>query len=108
MLSQQDIEEIEKLGFKREDFCFKSEDGFYQLQNVKNECFFLQKNKCQIYENRPRGCKFYPIIFDLNTNKASLDEDCPLIHTVSNKTLQSFSSDLKKFVQRLLKEAELD
>ena len=108
MLSFRDIEEIEKLGYEKEDFCFLDEDGFYKLQNVEGECFFLKNNECQIYASRPQGCRFYPIVFDLDTNKASLDEDCPLIHTISEKTLQSFTKDLKKFVNNLLKERDVD
>jgi len=108
MLSIRDIEVIENLGFKKEDFSFKNEDGFYLLRNIGGECFFLTKNKCQIYTHRPQGCGFYPIIFDLESNKALLDEECPLIHTISEKTLQSFSGDLQKFVKKLLSEAEID
>lgn len=104
MLSLNDIEKIEKLGYKKDDFCFQDEDGFFKLRNVTGNCFFLVENKCQIYTDRPQGCKFYPIIFDLDLNKTSLDEDCPLIHTISEKTLQNFTKDLKKFVRNLLRE----
>jgi Fe-S-cluster containining protein len=106
MLSLRDIEKIEKLGYKKNDFCFQDEDGFYKLHNVNGECFFLVENECQIYSDRPQGCKFYPIVFDLDENKAVLDDECPLITNISNKTLQSFTKDLKKFVSDLLRERE--
>ncbi|TET32960.1 MAG: YkgJ family cysteine cluster protein [Candidatus Heimdallarchaeota archaeon] len=108
MLSLDDIEKIEKLEYKKNDFCFLDEDGYFKLCNINGNCFFLVDNKCQIYADRPQGCKFYPIIFDLDLNKASLDNDCPLIHTISEKTLQSFTKDLKKFVRSLLREKAND
>ena len=106
MLSLRDIEKIEKLGYKKNDFCFRDEDGFYKLRNVNDECYFLEKNRCQIYGNRPQGCRFYPIVFDLDENKAVLDDECPLISTISNKTLQNFTKDLKKFINNLLREKD--
>ena len=35
------------------------------------------ENEHSIYENRPEGCKSYPILYDEDKNCATLDEDCP-------------------------------
>ena len=104
ILSHQDITRIETLGFKKEDFCFLDEDGFFKLKNIDNECFFLKNNRCSIYEHRPQGCKFYPIIFDVDKKKPALDDECPLINTISDKVVLSFEKDLLKFVRMIEKE----
>jgi len=103
-LSLSDINRISSQGFNQKDFCFKNEEGFFQLKNISGECFFLKDNKCQIYDIRPTGCRFYPIIFDLDKNKAVLDDECPLVDTISEKTLKNFENDLRKFVTKILKE----
>ena len=39
---------------------------------------FDSKTKlCKVYENRPQGCRFYPLTFNLDTKLCVLDEDCP-------------------------------
>lgn len=107
MLSQKDIENISDLGFNKNDFYFLDIDGFFKLRNINGDCFFLDENQCKIYTSRPQGCRFYPIIFDLNLNKAILDDECPLISTIQNKTVQSFNKDLQKFIQKLIEEKNI-
>ncbi|MHA1647366.1 MAG: YkgJ family cysteine cluster protein [Promethearchaeota archaeon] len=80
-LSIKDIQNIEKNNPKnlsRNDFC-EIVDGFFQLKNIDDHCIFLDpyQNTCTIYNNRPEGCKFYPMIFDENQNRCILDKDCP-------------------------------
>jgi len=104
MLSQKDIENITSLEHNQDDFCFLDIDGYYKLRNIDGQCFFLKDNKCIIYSHRPQGCRFYPIIFDQNQNKAILDDDCPLINTIQNKTILNFNKDLQKFISKLIKE----
>ncbi len=106
ILSREDITRIQALGFSLNDFCILDSDGFYKLKNVNGCCYFLENNKCKIYSNRPQGCKFYPIIFDMDANKAICDSDCPLKDTLSEKLISSFSSDLKKFIKLLMEENE--
>lgn len=105
LLTRKEIVKIEQLGYNRKDFAFKNDDGFYQLKNRKDSCFFLKDNKCVIYDHRPQGCRFYPIVYDLDSEQAILDDDCPLIHTITNITLQKFSANLKKYVKKLFENA---
>ena len=104
LLSNKDIQNIEKLGFKKEDFSEIDENGLTKLVNIDGSCFFLKDNKCTIYEHRPQGCRFYPIIYDIDYKKAVLDDECPLIDNISSKLVLSFSKDIKKFIEGLLKE----
>ena len=74
-LSNEDIEQIKGLGFATKFFITKR-DGWLQLKNYNGRCAFYNGVGCSIYENRPEGCKLYPIIYDKDKNCAVLDEDC--------------------------------
>ncbi len=108
ILSSRDISTIVNHGFVRDDFCFKDQEGFFKLKNVNGQCFFLRNNKCTIYSIRPLGCKFYPIIFDVDFNKAILDDDCPLVTIITQNTIKQFENDLRKFIAQILQEQEVE
>lgn len=76
LLLNEDIERIEGLGFDRSYFV-SNIDGWLKLKNRGGRCVFNDGKKCLIYENRPEGCKSYPIIYDEDRNCATIDEDCP-------------------------------
>ena len=75
-LSSGDIKRIENLGFKKDSFVV-SKKGWQQLKNLNGRCVFHDGKHCKIYENRPEGCKLYPVIFDYDRKQAILDEECP-------------------------------
>ena len=75
-ISYNDIEQIKKLGFKTDFFVIK-DDGWLQLKNKKGQCVFHNGTTCSIYENRPEGCKLYPVIYDKDKKSAVFDKDCP-------------------------------
>lgn len=54
-------------------------DGYQCLENVNGACVFLENGLCSIYEYRPLGCRFYPVIFDEERNCAIMDEFCPYL-----------------------------
>lgn len=78
-LLKKDIKRIERLGFNHDHFVV-NRDGWSQLKNSNGRCVFHNGKQCLIYENRPEGCKSYPIIYDEDNNCAVLDEDCPHRH----------------------------
>lgn len=96
-LLNEDIERIKGLGFNC-DYFVVNKDGWLQLKNQKGRCVFNDGKKCLIYENRPEGCKFYPIIYDEDRKCAVLDEDCPHRNEfkVSEINLQSLVSLVTK------------
>ncbi len=107
-LSNQDIKRIEDqntLGFKREDFCFKT-DGFIKIKNIDNHCIFLdpETNYCKIYLIRPTGCKFYPLIFNQEKNKCVIDDDCPYkkLFFTHKPIFQKNCKELRKWVNNEL------
>lgn len=81
-ISENEIKVIlQELGgeIKFSDFCFLNAEGFYQLKNVNGVCFFFNKHKCKctIYEFRPKGCRFYPLVYDTYKKECNIDKDCP-------------------------------
>ncbi len=64
---------------KSSDFCFLNKDGFYQLKNVKGACYFFNKHNCtcKIYGIRPKGCQYYPLVYDTYKKICDIDKDCP-------------------------------
>jgi len=75
-LSNGDIERIKGLGFDYDSFVVNI-NGWLQLKNNDGRCVFNDGKQCLIYNNRPEGCKLYPITYDEDKNCAVLDEDCP-------------------------------
>jgi len=76
ILSYQDIERIKRLGFDT-NFFVTRRNGWLQLKNQDGHCVFHSSIMCTIYENRPDGCKLYPIIYDKDKKHAVFDKDCP-------------------------------
>tara|TARA_B100001971_G_C18236458_1_gene567590 strand:- start:968 stop:1291 length:324 start_codon:yes stop_codon:yes gene_type:complete len=76
LLLQDDVERISGLGFKEAFFLMKSE-GFVSLKNIEGRCVFHDGEKCTIYSSRPSGCRLYPVIFDVESNRPILDKMCP-------------------------------
>jgi Fe-S-cluster containining protein len=80
LLLDEDVERISKLGYDEKFFVAKEsqEVGFKVLKNSRaGRCVFHDGTQCTIYENRPKGCKLYPIIFDEDLGLAVRDNLCP-------------------------------
>ncbi|MFW9827971.1 MAG: YkgJ family cysteine cluster protein [Candidatus Thorarchaeota archaeon] len=82
----------------RDDFALKNAEGFYQLKNIEGHCYFfdVSSKNCNIYEYRPQGCRIYPLIYDFQTEKCTLDKDCPRANLFYKK-----KNDFKIFCKRL-------
>jgi len=76
LLSNKDVERIQRLGYKL-DYFVRIKKGWLKLKNREERCVFHDGKICLIYDNKPEGCKFYPIIFNEENNSAIIDEDCP-------------------------------
>jgi len=110
LLSKEDINLILKgssIYFRKVDFVVKNKDGNYQLKNVNGHCVFLDISLklCKIYEIRPQGCRFYPMIYDIDNKKCIIDNDCPranLFYQDQNQ-YETNCKALNKFVKDELK-----
>ena len=99
-LTKEDVERIERLGFKREEFTVEV-DGILRLRNLNGRCVFLDNdNRCKIYDHRPLGCKIYPAILD-ESCRVVVDDKCPRKHEVSKRDLRKVKKLLKKLVREI-------
>lgn len=74
--------EVERLrGLGHSDFTHADDEGYIRLRNIDGRCVFHDGLRCTIYDNRPLGCRSYPVVYSLEDKKAVHDSDCP--HTDS-------------------------
>ena len=74
-LTEADAEGLEATG--RRDFYFVNDDHDLQLINVDGHCIFLVDGRCSVHDDRPEGCRLYPLILDLSVDRVVLDAFCP-------------------------------
>jgi Fe-S-cluster containining protein len=84
LLSKKDIKCLEKRGFSQNQFVNFDENGYAVLKNHDGYCVFydLKNHKCSVYEDRPVGCRVYPVIFDEETGIV-LDDICKSRNTIA-------------------------
>ena len=106
-LTREDVERIESLGYDRKDFLVRVMAGFCELRNVDGKCFFYDPvtKICRIYENRPEGCRYYPIIYDMRKRKCIIDADCPSGETVTRDDIRRVCHKVRRLVETLREEA---
>jgi Fe-S-cluster containining protein len=99
-LLPEDIERIVALGYKLRDFAIF--DGeIWRLRNVDGHCVFLNPStmECTIYENRPIGCRLYPLVYD-DIEGPYIDKECPAWNTIRNIEIKRLGRYLSIFVRR--------
>ena len=103
-LSSEDLNRIEKLGYKRVDFAVRIR-GEMRLRNQGRNCFFLADGKCKIYTSRPEGCRLYPLVYDEETYKFVNDSLCPYgsHFKVNHEDKERLKHLLKKLEREALK-----
>ncbi len=100
-LSSNDIKRLEEAGYRRGEFSVL-DDHVVRLRNVDGWCYFysLAGKSCRVYENRPLGCRLYPIVY-LADEGAVVDELCPMGHTVSERELRKKGKTLVKLLKKI-------
>jgi uncharacterized protein len=104
LLLEDDVKRIARLGFKEEFFSTES-DGFKVLKNSSaGRCVFHDGKQCTIYANRPKGCKFYPIVFDEDLMLPVKDDLCPYRNEfgMPSKSKAELRSAYRKFMEERL------
>ena len=106
MLSNTDIEHIERLDHDRQKFVRYDMHGFARLQNRCGICVFYDVAKCccRIYRHRPLGCRIYPVIYS-DQEGIVVDDLCPMQNTVSKAELKREGKKLMELLQRIDNEA---
>jgi Fe-S-cluster containining protein len=74
-LTEVDAAQLEAAGHR--DFFFINDDHDLQLVNVDGHCVFLINGRCSVHDDRPEGCRLYPLILDLSVDRVVLDAFCP-------------------------------
>jgi Fe-S-cluster containining protein len=74
LLSDGDVERLARAGFHRSYFA-REVNGWLELKNVGGRCVFNDGRKCLVYDERPEGCRSYPVVH--KGGRAVLDGDCP-------------------------------
>ena len=83
LISESDIQRInQKTSFSVNEYSIVDNFGHRTLKNKelndRLQCFFLDEHgECTIYEIKPKGCQYYPIIWDMNIQEANTDDYCP-------------------------------
>jgi Fe-S-cluster containining protein len=106
MLSNADVEQLEKAGYIRQTFMRYDKQGFARLRNRHGFCVFYNvvKYRCLIYEHRPLGCRIYPVIYS-EQEGIGVDSLCPMKTTVSEMELKRKGKKVVELLQRIYHEA---
>ena len=105
-LSEKDITRIEDLGYEISDF-LEEKDGFMILKNIDGCCFFLKGKLCSIYDDRPQGCRFYPLIYDLEIDNFVIDNLCVHHEDFNPEIYRPLFDPIRTFVYTLVGEREI-
>lgn len=101
-LTNEDIGRLRALGFEQRYFV-DEKDGWLQLKNTGDgRCFFLHDGICSVHPCRPEGCRYYPVVFDLDAGRTVLDTECP--HRDEYLPARELESRVGRLVERLHRE----
>src|SRR4030043_412920 len=86
LLSKKDIKRLEDRGYSQNQFVSYDIQGYATLKNHDGYCIFYDLNKrlCREYENRPSGCRVYPVIVD-EEKGIVLDSICESRNTITDQ-----------------------
>ncbi len=106
LLSKKDIQRLEVLGYRRNQFVRFDKQGYATLKNLEGYCFFydLTNRRCSVYSNRPSGCQVYPVIVD-EEKGIVLDTICEARNTVSEVEKQLKGKRVVKLLEVIDSEA---
>lgn len=109
-LTKKDVNRINSLGYSRDDYARKASDGFIELRNIDGYCYFYDRESrsCKIYDKRPEGCRYYPIVYNLHLGTCVADRDCPSADTVTKEDIRRVCPKVKELVRQLRTEAIYD
>jgi uncharacterized protein len=86
LLSKKDIKRLMDKGYSQKQFVRYDKQGYATLKNRDGYCVFydLKNRRCSEYENRPSGCRVYPVIVDEDVG-IILDTICESRSTISEQ-----------------------
>jgi len=107
LLSNEDIERLERKGYARKYFAKCDSKGYVTLRNYRGCCVFYddEKRRCKVYSDRPLGCRIYPVIQD-EAKGIVVDTICHAQGTVTEKQKAKRGRKLLKLLEKIDAEAE--
>jgi len=106
LLSKKDIQRLEALGYRKNQFARFDKQGYATLKNREGYCVFydLKTRRCSVYHNRPSGCRVYPVIVD-EEKGIVLDAICEARSTISDTEKQLKGRRVVKLLEDIDSEA---
>lgn len=107
LLSNEDIERLERKGYKRSFFVRFNSQGHAVLRNRNEFCvlFDSEKKACTERANRPLGCRIYPVLHDEDKGIV-VDDICPAKNTITEKQKANRGRKVLKLLQKIDAEAK--
>jgi Fe-S-cluster containining protein len=107
LLSAEDIERLERKGFRKEFFARFDKAGYAKLRNRQGHCVFydVEKRRCKAYADRPLGCRIYPVIYD-EAKGIVVDDICHAQNTVTEKQKTKRGKIVLKLLEKIDAEAK--
>jgi uncharacterized protein len=107
LLSKQDILRLEKKGFPVESFVRFDDEGYAILRNRGGYCVFynVKQRQCDLYADRPSGCRVYPIILDEDKG-IIVDNICHAKRTITEQEKIRKGKQVIKLLEKIDREAK--
>ncbi|MCJ7560289.1 YkgJ family cysteine cluster protein [Candidatus Bathyarchaeota archaeon] len=107
LLSLADIERLEKKGCSRDSFARFDKAGYAKLRNREGHCVFydVEKRRCNVYADRPLGCRLYPVIYD-EAKGIVVDSICHAQGTLTEGKKERKGKKVFKLLEKIDAEAE--
>lgn len=107
LLSNEDIERLEREGYCREFFTSLNKEGYVKLSNTSGHCVFYDANnhQCKVYAVRPLGCRLFPVIL-VEATGIRVDNICPAKVKFEDKTIAERGRKVLKLLDTIDEEAE--
>jgi Fe-S-cluster containining protein len=107
LLSQADMNRLEKAGHDTKGFARRDKQGYVRLRNQRGYCIFYdpRRNRCIVYRHRPSGCRVYPVIQSEEEGTVA-DDVCPMRHTVTPSELERKGRRVAQLLKRIDREAK--
>ncbi len=107
LLSIEDINRLEGVGYRKEFFVLFDKEGYARLRNLDNHCVFydVENQRCTAYSCRPLGCRLYPVIYD-EQKGIILDNICRVTYHLNEKQTARKGLNVLRFLDRIDAEAE--
>ena len=107
LLSESDIELLERKGYYRDFFVRFDSEGYATLRNYNGYCVFYdaEKSCCRVRAYRPLGCRIYPVIYDEDKGIV-VDDICPNRSSVTEKQKAKRGEKVLKLLKTVDAEAK--